>query len=161
MEEQQETSGCLGILLKLFSGGGQPVEQETGYPFEPGKFLSPAERSFFGVLQVAVDGEFVIFAKVRMADLIKIRKGTEKRQSHFNRISAKHVDFVLCTTDTVEPVLVIELDDASHKKESAKAADDFKDKAFAAAGLPVLRIAAKRGYVVDDVVEQINAKLPD
>jgi hypothetical protein len=33
------------------------------------EFLSPAERSFFGVLQQAVASEYQIFAKVRLADV--------------------------------------------------------------------------------------------
>ncbi|MEM1098698.1 MAG: DUF2726 domain-containing protein [Planctomycetota bacterium] len=43
-------------------------------------------------------------------------------------------------------MLVIELDDASHDRESAQARDAVKDRALDAAGLPPLRVPARRSY---------------
>jgi Protein of unknown function (DUF2726) len=60
-------------------------------PYERRDFLSPAERSFFGVLQQAIGDEYLIFAKVRVADLLGVRSGISDRQAHLNRITAKHV----------------------------------------------------------------------
>ena len=107
------------------------------------------------MLQNAIGEELYIFPKVRMADLLVVRKGTEKRQGFFNKISAKHVDFVLCRPDTIQPVLIIELDDSSHDSQKAKRADEFKDKAFEAAGMKVLRFKAKEAYVIEEVRARI------
>lgn len=58
------------------------------------ELLSPAERSFFGVLQQVVASEYLIFAKVRLADVVRPVRGGSRSvwQSAFNRISGKHVD---------------------------------------------------------------------
>ncbi|THB69601.1 MAG: DUF2726 domain-containing protein, partial [Gammaproteobacteria bacterium] len=64
-------------------------------------FLSLAERSFFGVLQDAVQDKALVFCKVRVADILFVKSGLEKgeRMKAFNRIAKKHVDFVICTKD--------------------------------------------------------------
>lgn len=76
-----------------------------------------------------------------------------------NRIDRKHVDFVLCDRQTLAVVAIIELDDSSHKRSRAKRGDETKNKALAAAGIPMVRIAAKRGYTPADVREQISGML--
>jgi hypothetical protein len=61
---------------------------------------------------------YLVFAKVRLADLLYLPKGTQGRQAAFNRIQSKHVDFLLCSKDAVRPLLAIELDDSSHGEQS-------------------------------------------
>lgn len=117
-----------------------------------------AERSFYEALRLAVNEELHIFAKVRLCDLVDIPKGTEKRQSHFNRIQSKHVDFVLCDRRDVCPVLAIELDDSSHQRAARQSRDHFVESALEAAGLPLLRIRAARGYSVPEIASQISEK---
>ena len=152
--DKNEPPGCLGILLKLF-GVKAPAKQQLPYARKDYLF-SRAERSFFGALQQVVGSELLIFAKVRLGDLLYIKKGTENRQSFFNRIQSKHVDFVLCEPGEVRPALVIELDDSSHDKASRQARDAFVDDALAAAGLPILRVRAKSGYNPDELAESIK-----
>ena len=59
--------------------------------------LSLAEWSFFGVLQQAISSEYLIFAKVRLADIVRPAHSLSRSgwQYAFNRITGKHVDFVL------------------------------------------------------------------
>ena len=120
-------------------------------------FLSPAERSFLGVLEQAVQGQFRIFCKVRMADIIKSRSGMSggEWQSAFNRIQSKHVDFVLCTNDTVEIEGVVELDDKTHQRDDRQERDEFADAAMKQAGIPIFHFSVKRAYTVADVRRQM------
>jgi hypothetical protein len=110
------------------------------------RFLTAAERSFYGVLREAVGTRYLVFAKVRLADVLRVRPGVSEPQGHLNRIIAKHVDFLLCEPREVSPVLVIELDDASHGEERRQTRDQFVDAAVEGAGLPLLRIHAARAY---------------
>jgi hypothetical protein len=83
---------------------------EEDLPFEACRDLfSPAERSFFGVLEQVVGDEFKVFGKVRLGDLIKPAKGLSqsRRASLRNRIQLKHIDFVLCRPDTLEVAAVM------------------------------------------------------
>jgi hypothetical protein len=121
--------------------------------------LTAAERSFYGVLLKAVDGETLVFAKVRLADVLWLPRDTRDRQAHHNRIISKHLDFVLCSRDTLAPRLAIELDDSSHSRPARRERDSFVDAALSAAGLPLLRVPVRRGYSPHDLGEMIRGLL--
>jgi hypothetical protein len=119
--------------------------------------MSKAERSFYGVLAQAVGEEYRIFAKVRVADVLKPAKGMDKSQwrKAFNQINRKHFDFVLCERDDLRFVYAIELDDKSHDNDERKSRDRLIDKACKEAGLPLIHIRAARGYAPDALRHQI------
>ena len=57
-----------------------------------------------------------------------------------NHIISKHVDFLLCSKDSLEPRMVIELDGKSHNGSGAKKNDNFKNNLFEDIGLKFIRI---------------------
>lgn len=143
------------VLSMLFARGGT-----QDFPYAATEsLLTPAERSFFGVLQQALSPEYHLLAKVRLADVIEVRRGIggKRRQSAFNRISAKHVDFVACDPQTFRVVGVIELDDTSHRAAKRQQRDKFMDAALAAAAIPILHVAAQRTYAVAALRDQARA----
>lgn len=81
--------------------------------------LSRAGRSFYEVLSRAVADDYHVFPKIRSVDLLYLPKGTTGRRVHLNQVVRKHVDFVLCDHTAVAPILVVELDDASHERKRA------------------------------------------
>lgn len=123
--------------------------------------FSPAERSFFGVLESLQYEGATLAAKVRLADIFGIKKGLERaaRQRALNRISAKHVDFILFQKNDGRPLLGIELDDSSHEEEDRVARDSFVDTVFSAAGLPIIHVTAKAAYDPKEVRCQIDEAL--
>jgi hypothetical protein len=122
--------------------------------------LSVAERSFYEVLRQALgEGDCLVFAKVRLLDLLWLPKGTAQAQSHRNRVMSKHVDFVLCSRRELRPQLVIELDDKSHEDEERRTRDALVDRVLGAAGLPILHLSARRTYSTRDLVEQIQSAM--
>ena len=139
---------------------GRSSGKSASLPFEKQTYLlSRVERSFYEVLQRAVAPDMVVFPKVRLADVVKVRKGTEGWQSHYNRISAKHIDFLLCSCDTLSPALVVELDDSSHGRPDRQSRDAFVDSALDAAGLPVLHIPARAGYDPAEIAAKVQSSL--
>ncbi len=124
--------------------------------------LSKAERSFYGVLIQAVNGNALVFSKVRVADVLAPVKGLNRSnwQQSFNRISAKHFDFILCDPLDCSIKLAIELDDASHGSLQRQKRDAFLEKACESANLPLLRVKAARGYVITDIRHQIGEIIP-
>ncbi len=167
MPESQK-SGCLLAIFNVFRGINSPLEEtpepapdqsDNGpLPYRRKDYLlTKAERSFFGVLQHAVNEEYLIFSKVRIGDLLYVRKGTEKRQRFQNYINQKHVDFVLCDKESVKPLLVIELDDSSHQSNRRRKRDNFVDRAMQAAELSILHIPAQQAYNVRELTDQIQS----
>jgi very-short-patch-repair endonuclease len=138
-------------------GGSKRDGQGEPPPYESQRWMvSRAERSFLGVLEEAVEGRFRIALKVRLADVLKVRSGSGSRGAWQNRILQKHLDFVLCTPDTLEIVAGVELDDSSHDRASRRERDDFLDAAMAAAGVPLIRVKAARSYSVGELRELIE-----
>lgn len=153
---------AIAAVLKTLSRpggtGGGPTDVYARAP----ALLTPAERSFFGVLEQAVGSDYRIFAKVRVADVLVVKPGLERtaRQRAFNRISAKHFDFVLCRRDDLSIALAIELDDASHQQKRRQARDAFVAEVCRSAQLPLLQVPAKAGYSIDDLRAQVDSVLP-
>src|SRR6185369_16008451 len=106
-----------GLLLALKSILSRPGTGPVYVSREA--IFTPAERSFLGVLEQALDGRYRVFGKVRLGDLVRPAKGLNagRRTTAQNRINQKHVDFVVCTADELDPVGVLELDDQSHGHE--------------------------------------------
>ena len=55
--------------------------------------------------------------------------------------------------------MVVELDDKSHRSASAQKRDADKDRVLAAAGLPIVRISAAKGYESATLRNQLAAGL--
>ena len=82
-----------------------------------------------------------------------------KNMGHANRIDRKHVDFVLCDPKTMQPKLVVELDDSSHQRADRKKRDQEVDDAFSAAQLPILHVICKSQYQSENLKRQIQTAL--
>jgi hypothetical protein len=144
-------------VVKHFLMGRADGRGDEPLPYRKKDYLlSKAERAFYHVLRKAIGDRWTIFAKVRLIDLLWLPRGTQATQAHRNRVQSKHVDFVLCEPATLTPILVIELDDRSHDREDRRDRDRFVDRALESAGLPVLHVPARDGYVVNDLADQIR-----
>jgi len=144
--------GIAVAVFKAFLGGNKGGTE--GYPYEKEQALfTPAERSFLGVLEQAVDGKLRIMGKVRLADVVKVKKGNNKSawQKAFNRIQSKHLDFVACDCESLGVKFVIELDDKSHNQSKRQNRDDFIDKVLEAAEIPIFHFAAKPTYTIQEL----------
>ena len=118
-------------------------------------FLSHAEFSFYKVLSSLNGTQLAIQSKVRLADIFFVARPNEN-VTYFNRIAQKHLDFLVCDSITMKPLLGIELDDSSHNRDSRQERDDFVEKVFQAAGLPLLRLPVQREYNTREVAAKIT-----
>jgi Protein of unknown function (DUF2726) len=140
-------------LLRMYAGPGRLPYKSRG------RIMTNAEAKFFRVLQKAVQDDFLIFAMVRIADLLVVDEGIHNRRGWIGRILSKHVDFVLCDPGTLEPKAAIELDDRSHERADRIERDEFVEHAFESARLPLVRIKVAGSYesrslrqVIDDAL---------
>jgi uncharacterized protein DUF2726 len=118
------------------------------YPYHlVDEFISPAEFNFFFNLKAVVGDSTQIFSKVKLSDLFYAKTGDfGKNRSYTNKIDRKHVDFLLCDSKTLRPILGIELDDKSHQRVDRQERDDFVNHVLEAASLPLLHVSVQRGY---------------
>ena len=149
------------ILLVVFKLKVKPKQASEKFEHSYERLdvlFTPAERSFFGVLNQAISDDVIAFGKVRVADVITPTKGGVKGawQRAFNKISAKHFDFILCNKSDLSFVCSIELDDKSHNSAKQKTRDAFLEKACKSANFPLIRFPAKATYSVTDIRESLS-----
>lgn len=117
------------------------------FPYERiDSLCTRTELRFYHELVQIVRSDYEIFGKTRIADLLKVKKGTKKRMSWQNRINAKHIDFILCSPEDLKILVAIELDDKSHQRPDRVQRDLFVNQAFQDAQLPILRIKTADVY---------------
>jgi hypothetical protein len=156
----KEKQGCLSIFFpSLKRSQQQVVSQPLPYRLRD-DFLSPAEFSFYKVLCSIGDTRFTVQSKVRLADVFFVARPHEN-VSFFNRIAQKHLDFLVCDSSSMKPLLAIELNDASHQRNDRQERDEFLESVCKVAGLPLLRLPVQREYNTRDIAAQIAPFLKD
>jgi len=153
-------AACVLALVFAFA------QNSRQYPYvKAGPVLSQAEARFYFALLQAIAPDQLLLTKIRVADLIKVKPGLGRGDKSsgfwkaFAQISQRHADFVVVDRATFEARVVIELDDASHNNSKAREADAIKDKAFAAAGLPLVRVKATGRYEPNELSVKLIAAL--
>jgi very-short-patch-repair endonuclease len=134
--------GCIGLsgfvfYRKLTRGAGA---LRTG--FRPKTFLTKNEVEFYKRLQEACGSDFIIMAQVSMGALVDTKLDRAHPQYWKIRaaFSSKILDFVLCHTESLCPLLIIELDDKMHDFDK----DCIRDSFSAFAGFKTLRFWSKK-----------------
>lgn len=145
----------LKVILSQLGGGSRSL------PYKKNNYLfTKAERSFYHVLNPVVkELDLHLFAKVRLSDLVYVTRKDNSKMTYFNKIKAKHIDFVLCDKENISPILAIELDDASHNRADRVNRDIFVNRVMEVSGLPILHIKAKQGYNPNELKQAIMEKI--
>ncbi|MEZ8733889.1 DUF2726 domain-containing protein [Vibrio sp. 10N.239.312.D08] len=115
---------------------------------------SKTEQIFKHTLKKNLPNKWELHCKVRLADLCKPKD--PKNFTSLNKVTSKHVDYVVVEAYSSNILFAIELDDSSHNTKKAKAQDKEKDYALDSAGIELYRV--KPGDNYHDAVEKIIAK---
>jgi very-short-patch-repair endonuclease len=121
--------------------------------------LTEAEKEFYKVLTGLYGTSVLIWPKVRLLDLVRPRKTLDRStlQIAKNRVSSKHVDFVLVRPEDLTILGVIELDGRTHDRPSNQDRDALVDNALTQAAIPICRIKSRRNYDPILLAKQITA----
>jgi hypothetical protein len=136
-----------------------PSDDPEFYPYRlTQSLLTPSEAAFYVALRVAAGRRYAVFAKVRLADLCQDLDRWADLTA-FNRVSSKHVDFLLCDAETFRPVLAIELDDRPHLRTDRRNRDELVDRVFRTMGLGVYRQWVRQSYDPAAITRRIEDAL--
>jgi len=137
--------------------------KESGFRYKlKGPYLlSKGEKAFFDILIQSISPDLYICPKVRVADLIEVDlpKSDKKFWASFNKISKKHVDFVLCSRADFSPKLIIELNGGSHNSRARSQRDSFVNESFIQANIPVLHVPVQSFYDQNQIMTQVQNTL--
>ncbi|MEK5391465.1 DUF2726 domain-containing protein [Margalitia sp. FSL K6-0131] len=154
-----DNPGCLGFLFRIFGITKGDKNKEEKFPFKlRDDFLSPSELSFFNILSQVIPNQFIICPKVSLQDIFFVNeKDKSSYYSYLNKISRKHVDLLICSAKTMQPVCGIELDDRSHGREDRVKRDEFVNQLFKTAKLSLIRFTNKKSYTLSEVEEKLHS----
>ena len=138
------------VLIAAFSSTSNPYVR-ADYLF------SKAEANFYFALSNAVQGRYLVFGKVRVADIITIKSGLspKARMSALGRIAQKHLDYVLVHPVSLAPICAIELNDKSHDRGDRSKRDQMLTKIFAKTEFPIVWVKASRTYDSAEILGEI------
>lgn len=152
--EVDKVNGCLTAIFNIF-GLSQKSDTIESLPYRTREsVLTLAEHHFYLTLSQAIGDKVIILPKVGLQDVFFIID-RERYQATRNRISQRHIDFLLCDRDTLRPLLGIELDDSSHNEQTQKRRDEFKNKVFEAAMLSLIRIPFQTSYSSEKIKDKL------
>lgn len=137
-------------------------KESVEFPFSVKRqMFTAAERQFLNLIEHAVAGEFRVISRVRLSDLLSLRKDSNGKiaKSALVRAGTKQLDFVLCNKDDMTPVMAIDLVYGSGKNGHNTQRDFFVNGALETASIPHVRIKAKAGYTIAEIQECIESKL--
>ena len=124
-------------------------------PYSKKNFLmTKVENNFYKVLQKVIPPGTVLVPQVSLSSLVK----TSSR-SYRNKVDRKSVDFVLFKDNYFNPLLVIELDDSSHKRVDRIERDHFVDLVLLKVNLPIIHYKLTNIFDEDEIKGLIDAKL--
>ncbi len=121
--------------------------------------LTPSEGSVYDILNIFCQKhKLMLLSKIRIADFV-ITDTRTNFYKWFNKISAKHVDYLICDYRTYAPLLAIELDDYTHNWQKRKERDDFINQVYYSIGLPIIHLTyINENDIIKQVSEVLNIK---
>lgn len=120
--------------------------------YQRGWILTQNEKAEYRKLKsIAEELGYIVFAKVRLLDLLEPKKGIPKYKTYFYKIQAKHIDFVLCDKEKLVARILIELDDSSHNAPDRMMRDQFVDEVVQSVGYKIIHTYG----ITEDIREKI------
>jgi len=130
-----------------------PSEKQValGYHYTSQPLLTASEAALFNCLDRLAGGKCHIMCKPRLADIVRHHDGI----SALNKVTQKHVDFLLCRKSDWMPMLGVELDDLCQTEAKRAARDTFVNNLFAYVSIPLVRIDVREMGTAETLVEKL------
>lgn len=133
-------------------------QEDNIFPYEKKERLTTkAESEFFNILQQVVSDSYYIVPQVKLSSIISVSVNGKEYQKYLNKIDRKTVDFVLFNKQ-FSPIMVIELDDHSHDRESRKRRDNFVNELMEKTNLKIIHIKTSYSYNAEEIRNLIFEK---
>jgi hypothetical protein len=144
----------LALILSLRAAW----RRRRSLPYTLGETLfSPEERVFLAALDEAVGDSHRVYGKVRLSDLVTLRRGTSRRalEQAQARIADLRIDFLVCSRESARVVCAVELIPAKGRHGGNKALA----RACEALALPLVRVPAAESYPLKSLTDDVQTAM--
>ncbi|MDO4868514.1 MAG: DUF2726 domain-containing protein [bacterium] len=142
ISEEQPKYKLVRIVQK--SSPFRIIESEKIKPkysyFRRQNFMTEREKIFFRKLQSVCGDSLIVFSQVRISSLLNHKVRGQNFRGALSHINQKSVDFLLCDSRNLRPLIAIELDDSTHILSDRQKRDSEVDAIFENAKFPLLHI---------------------
>ncbi len=122
--------------------------------------MNPNEYKFYRILSQFMDPEYLILSQVHLDELVNVLySNQEYRLFSLRHIIQKSVDFVICNKITMHPLLAIELDGASHKRNPSLTRDPEVERILTEAKIPLKRFKDSKHLDVVQIEKEVREML--
>lgn len=120
----------------------QPIHQYLPYRLVTPILTQREKKAYFIINSYCIKNNLALFSKIRLADFITPKNTIHNKDFYFwfNKISAKHVDFLIVQQGSFIPLLAIEVDDPTHYRADRQERDILVDNIYFSVGLPIIHI---------------------
>jgi hypothetical protein len=147
----------LAVVLLVFL-----MRRAAAHPYRALDFLlSPAEVELLAALRQGLGADYEVYPKVRLADLVDVRKGLTRKQraEALAHVESRHVAFVVCDRETSAIRGVVEPEPATARRPGRHRQVPFLDAALAAAQVPLVRVPAQSPHSPAELRDRVLAAL--
>lgn len=117
--------------------------------------LTKTELIFYKKLLILTSKyNYMLLTQIPLYSIIET-KNTIYKQTAFNKIKSKSIDFVIAT-NKLKPILCIELDDYTHNYKKRIERDIFINNLFNDINIKLLRIKVQRNYNIEEIENYLN-----
>jgi hypothetical protein len=127
-------------------------------PYSLGEALfSPEERVFLAALDEAVGDSHRVYGKVRLSDLVTLRRGSNRRalEQAQARIADLRIGFLVCSRESARVVCAVELVPTKGRRGTDKALV----RACEALALPLVRVPVAESYPLKALTEVVQTAM--
>lgn len=127
--------------------------------YKHGTFLDAEEISAYKTL-CEVSGDYnIVLVKVSLAELVAPPGPDRRNLDHWRRVQRRTLDFLICPTSTLHPLLAIKMCTKLDSKRQRVNSPDILDEVLKDIGLPLLRLTDRKHFEAKDLAGQIRFTL--
>lgn len=143
----------VALLFSSKSSERSTIDQPTiDYTYKRKQFImTQAENTFLRALRSAIGNNYEILPQVHLATFLDHKVNGQNWMGAKSKIDRKSVDFLICSKGYYNPLVAVELDDASHSSPKRVARDAEVDAYMASANMPIVHIKWRSTYSVDEI----------
>jgi hypothetical protein len=138
------------------------ASQQADVSIQAQPLLTEPEASFYNLLRLAVQDQYLVFAQVPLWCLVEVSTSDRTARASFMRKAAlKRVDFVLVHPGTRTAVKVVELEDPALASIQRRARNRLVDMTLKAAGIDCIRLTAPLPHTVPALASLLDIEIDD
>lgn len=144
-------------ILSFLIRGKKIIKRTDTYSYSKKTYLlTKPEHDFYKILESVLDNKYYIFPQTHLSSLLNHEIVGQSWKGALSHIDRKSVDYVICDKKYLSPLLVIELDDASHSRNDRRDRDKEVERMLESSNLPLIRIPYTEISNVEKIKNLIN-----